>query len=134
MPRLPTTLIRSRSAFTLIELLVVISIISIMMSLLMPAVQKAREAAQRLSCQNNLKQLGLAALHYHNDAQAFPYARKFDYWDSYTWYQHLLPYIEQMQVHNLLFNLHEPLDPAAEYRNVGDAGKDDRLQKARTAN
>jgi len=90
--------LQSRSAFTLVELLVVIAIISVLMGLLLPAVQMAREAARRTQCQNNLKQWGLAFQQYEGSFKDIPPARAAD--GFLTWPVTLLPYLEQRALYD----------------------------------
>jgi len=104
--------IRPRTAFTLVELLVVIAIIGILVSLLLPAVQAAREAARRMQCSNNIKQLALAFHNYHDTTNAFPinFALRNQLGFPNTgpgiansgrsWMQMILPYIEQNNLYN----------------------------------
>ncbi len=108
----PPLVKRGRSGFTLVELLVVITIIGILIALLLPAVQSAREAARRTQCSNNLKQLGLAALNHESTMHYLPCGGWGTSWigdpDHGTnwaqpggWLFNLLPYVEQQTLHNL---------------------------------
>src|SRR6266568_3204295 len=102
-----------KRGFTLVELLVVIAIIGVLVALLLPAVQAAREAARRMQCSNHMKQIGLALQNYHDTFQSLPYGARarFVLTSSTTpagqafgpsWYVAILPFCEQKPLSDLM--------------------------------
>ncbi len=118
--RVDSTRSSNRSGFTLVELLVVIAIIGVLVSLLLAAVQAVREAARRMQCTNNLKQIGLALHNYENTHKKFPFGKGPSYPNAPVyarWSQHafILPFIEQQNLYNAIdFNY------APETQNMGN--------------
>ena len=112
---------RRRRGFTLIELLVVIAIIAVLIALLLPAVQSAREAARRIQCTNNLKQIGLAMHNYHDTHGTLPPGCKGGQWG--TWLVFTLPYVEQQNLYNAWnFNGHTRVPALASLYSYQGAG------------
>ncbi|MEM7314369.1 MAG: DUF1559 domain-containing protein [Planctomycetota bacterium] len=90
---------KQRLAMTLVELLVVIAIIGILVALLLPAVQMARESSRRVACANNVRQLGIATLNFHDSKGEFP--RSMVFFPSHGWAPDLLPFIEEQSLHDI---------------------------------
>jgi prepilin-type N-terminal cleavage/methylation domain-containing protein/prepilin-type processing-associated H-X9-DG protein len=125
---------RRQKAFTLVELLVVIAIIGVLVALLLPAVQAAREAARRTQCIDNLKNCGLGCLTYESSKGKLPCGRKYDVWDTYTWTEQILPQIEMQAIYNLYYTLPDETDLVdfnSVNTKVGPSGADARLRQAR---
>ena len=116
---------RWRKGFTLIELLVVIAVIAVLIGLMLPAVQKVREAASRLKCKNNMKQIGLALHNHHDRVGQFPpgytsTAANTDAGPGWGWAAHLLPDLEQDNLHRLI-NFTQPITAPGNHDTVRQA-------------
>lgn len=121
---------RCRRGFTLIELLVVIAIIAILIALLVPAVQKVREAAAMTQCQNNLKQFGIASHAFHDVAKNFPPGQSADNDKCFGWGTYLLPYLDQGPLYsNLASRYTRFIDPKGS-RNGGTSPSPSQIRQA----
>jgi prepilin-type N-terminal cleavage/methylation domain-containing protein len=137
-----------RKAFTLVELLVVIAIIGVMVGLLLPAVQAAREAARRMSCSNNLKQIGLGLHNYHSAFGRLPHNRTWGprglqdhsvdplntvgQFQSIGWMVGLLPQIEQQSLYDMIDLNYESINDPRNGPNMNNPNPQSNLAAART--
>lgn len=94
--------LNSRRGFTLVELLVVVAVLGILLALLLPAVQAARESARRAGCKSNLRQIGVGLLNFHDTSGAFPVGCVDRMQRRIAWSAYLLPFIEEQDVYDLL--------------------------------
>ena len=115
----PDKTVQRRRGFTLVELLVVIAILGVLVALLLPAVQSAREAARRTQCGNNLKQIGLGILNYESTTKRFPHGQErfVEREKPFSWSVLTLPYMEQSALYDQI-DFKQPLDST---RNKGTA-------------
>jgi prepilin-type N-terminal cleavage/methylation domain-containing protein len=122
---------REPAGFTLIELLVVITIIGILVGLLLPAINAARESARRATCANNLKQLSTGCLNFESAKKQLPYGRKYDMWDTFTWTELILPFIQEKVVYDGYWYLPKRGFVQNDPGPNGPIGDDARMRKSR---
>lgn len=116
MQRHPAYRGRARG-FTVVEVLVLLAIVLVLAGILLPAVQMARGSARRVSCANNLRQLALAMQNHVATLKKYPYASKTDVVDAYTWYQHLMPYLDREDVFKGFTTIQMPVYPTHPINN-----------------
>src|SRR5262249_32941490 len=120
-----------RPGFTLIEVLVVLAIIGLLVGLLLPAVQSAREAVRRMQCANNLSEIGPAAPRYHDVVGSLPWGEGPDDWNNWSAHVLLLPYLEQGTLFNAI-NFANYVLPPDDYALPGDPANDKNVTALRT--